>query len=139
MPTINQLRVLSRLRLKEAQYLYNQQMYDGACYLGGYAIELAFKAKICKLLKVSDYPEKLQSFKIHRLEELVFLAGLKSEWESKKISNSLFKTNCDLVFAWNETWRYLPKGTKTQMNAQDFLEAITNNTDGVFTWIKNKW
>ncbi len=138
MPTQNELKALAKLRLKEAQSLHAQSLYDGACYLGGYAIELAFKARICKLLKVADYPEegKLgQAFKIHKLEDLVFLAGLKAEWVDKKLSNIPFKMNSDLVFDWSEAWRYLPQDTKSQANSQDFLAAV----EDIFTWIKHKW
>lgn len=139
MVTRTQLKELSKLRLQEAQHLLGVGLYDGACYLGGYAVELALKARICKLLKVAEYPERLTNFKIHKLEDLVYLAGLKEEWETKKNSSIQFLANSNAVFAWSETWRYLPKGTRSQANAQDFIEAITDTTDGVFTWIKNKW
>ncbi|TAD98413.1 MAG: HEPN domain-containing protein [Bacteroidetes bacterium] len=139
MPTITQLKGLAELRLKEAEQLYQQGMYDGAYYLGGYTIEFALKARICKLLEVILYPENFQSFKIHKLSELVYLAGLSAEWESKKKTNSTFQDNSDLVFAWNETLRYFPEGTKSQINTQKFLNAITDSTDGIFTWIKTKW
>jgi len=57
MPTKIELKKLARTRLKEAKVLYQNGLYDGACYLAGYVIELALKARICKVLDLDDYPE----------------------------------------------------------------------------------
>lgn len=52
-----------------------------AVYLCGYIVELALKARICRTLKWSTFPEKrsefegLQSFKTHDLAVLFRLSG----------------------------------------------------------------
>ena len=56
MPTRNELKELAKLRLKEAETLFDAGLYDGAVYVCGYVIELALKARICKLLDISEYP-----------------------------------------------------------------------------------
>jgi HEPN domain-containing protein len=54
--TREDLRELSRLRLREAEVLYKAHLYDGCVYLAGYAVELALKARICRLLHIKEYP-----------------------------------------------------------------------------------
>jgi len=56
MPTRNELRELAKLRLREAETLFNAGLYDGSAYLCGYVIEFALKARICKLLGIDEYP-----------------------------------------------------------------------------------
>ena len=46
MPTRDELKALSRTRLKEAKTRYDGGLYDGASYLAGYVVELALKARI---------------------------------------------------------------------------------------------
>jgi HEPN domain-containing protein len=85
--TRKDLQDLSRVGLKEADSLYKAKHYDGCVYLAGYAVELALKARICKLLRVNEYPlsgEIGRAFKIHSLEQLKVLAGLSSEIDVKR-------------------------------------------------------
>jgi len=64
-----QLQQLARLRLREAEALYGARLYDGCVYLAGYAVELALKARICRLLGLSEYPlEPKQAFRVHNLQ-----------------------------------------------------------------------
>ncbi|OQY56397.1 MAG: hypothetical protein DRR08_31475 [Candidatus Parabeggiatoa sp. nov. 2] len=62
MATITELRTLARARLKEAQILFLAKRYDAATYLGGYAVELALKARICKTLGWTNFPETNKEF-----------------------------------------------------------------------------
>ncbi|NLJ29092.1 MAG: HEPN domain-containing protein [Deltaproteobacteria bacterium] len=50
MIAINDLRKIAQARFKDADVLLKAWRYDGAIYLCGYAIELALKARICKIL-----------------------------------------------------------------------------------------
>jgi len=43
MPTRNELKELAKLRLKEAETLFEAELYDGAVYLCGYVIEFALQ------------------------------------------------------------------------------------------------
>ena len=47
---------LADLRLKEAKALLDVGMWDGAYYLAGYAVEVALKARICRVLNWLDFP-----------------------------------------------------------------------------------
>lgn len=141
MPTKIELKDLTILRLEEAKKLYAGGYYDGACYLGGYCIELALKARICTLLNLTDYPPSGdigKAFRTHKLEDLVTLAGLKVDLAQKRLSPT-FDADWSLISQWSEIWRYNPQGTKTQVQAQNFLNAIDDNIDGIFTWIKTIW
>jgi len=39
---------LAKLRLREAEHLYNSGMYDGCVYLSGYVVEFALKAAFAR-------------------------------------------------------------------------------------------
>jgi len=72
------LRNLSALRAKEARVLLDNDCYDGAYYLIGYAVECALKACIAKRTQRYDFPDKRtvnESF-THNLEKLVQVIGL---------------------------------------------------------------
>ncbi len=56
MTTRNQLKELALLRLREAEALHAVGLFDGAKYLSGYVLELALKARICRILDVEEYP-----------------------------------------------------------------------------------
>ncbi len=138
--TITELKILAELRLKEAKELYAQGLYDGACYLAGYAVELALKAKICKLLDIIFYPETGdigKAYKTHKLTDLITLAGLRSDLSSRIITVD-FENNWLTVDQWSEQWRYSPP-TKNQQEATNFLNAMEDPANGIFTWIKSTW
>jgi HEPN domain-containing protein len=141
MPTNIELKSLAILRLEEAEKLYTDGYYDGACYLGGYCIELALKARICTLLNLTEYPHTGdigKAFKTHKLDDLITLAGLKIELVQKRMDRN-FDAAWNLIFQWSEIWRYEPKGTQTESKAANFLSAISDATNGIFTWIKTIW
>lgn len=140
MPTRQQLKDLARLRLKEAEILFDAGMYDGVSYLSGYVIELALKARICKILNIPDYPATgsyAKVYAVHSFDQLRFLAGL-----SGKITlvdtPELFE-NWSIASPWGPERRYSAPGTYTKQNAEDILNAISDKTYGVLTWIKRYW
>ncbi len=63
---------MAAARLDEAKILYANSKYDGAVYLGGYVLKLALKARICKLLNLSQYPDKGQLKKYSLLIILIY-------------------------------------------------------------------
>lgn len=76
------LRDLAQKHLADARVLQDAERYDAAIYLGGYAIELALKARICYTLNWLGYPDSnsefqhYQSFRTHNLEVLLSLSGI---------------------------------------------------------------
>lgn len=137
MPTRVDLKILAKLRLAEAEHLYKKGFYDGCVYLRGYVVEFALKARICKILRLSDYPEDLKGFKTHNFDELKVVAGLKEVITIRK-NTSLF-TNWSTATKWRPEQRYLPLGTFDAKDARDVLSSIKDKPDGVLTWLSKRW
>jgi len=139
MPTRNELKKLARLRLKEAETLFASRLYDGAVYLSGYVVEFALKARICKLLDVSEYPSsgKLKSvYAVHDFNQLLLLAGLQSKLDPNNVA--LF-TNWSTATPWTPERRYSPKGTVSRADALQILDAVRDDHNGVLKWIMQYW
>ena len=84
-PNRQELKCLARLRLREAEALHAAGIYDGAAYLAGYAVEMALKARICRVLGVPDYPlagPLKPAYAVHDLAQLALLAGLKQRLDA---------------------------------------------------------
>lgn len=98
MATRNQLNDLARLRLREAEVLFDAGLYDGCAYLCGYIVEFALKARICAHLGLEVYPDKANrpasrlttAFQTHDFDDLRLLAGLQNDPSS---STPSFLTN----------------------------------------------
>ena len=133
------IQALADVKLKEAECLFNNGFYNGAYYLGGYAVELLLKAKVCKTLKIDDFfaskgskpgkPEMYKQFRVHDYTQLLILSGIYPDFEAE-LANVAFKKHWSLVSAWNEGTRYLTE--KTSTDAQDFLTSLNE----IVTWIK---
>jgi HEPN domain-containing protein len=65
-------------RLRAAESLLNDQHWDSAYYLAGYAVECGLKACIAKQFREHDFPDKktVNESYTHDLTKLVNLAGL---------------------------------------------------------------
>jgi HEPN domain-containing protein len=136
--TRDELRELARLRLREAEALFDAELYDGCVYLCGYVVELALKARICTLLGVEDFPDKRipQAFKTHEFEHLRLLAGLENYISPK--NEELFK-NWSAATDWKPEWRYRKAGTISREQAREVLQAVRSEPYGVFTWLRQQW
>ena len=133
---------LAQTRLKEVKLLKTNKHYDSAAYLAGYVIELALKARICKILK-SNYPNKSgniqKAYFTHNFDELLYLSALENEFDKDKIDKTDLNANWSLVTGWSESWRYNPIGTKTKAEVEEIILALEDPTFGIFTWIKKRW
>ena len=73
----------------------------------------------------------------HEFGQLIRLAGLDAELAQRlagsKAAGDAFDLNWGIATQWDETSRY---ETKTQVEATELLNAITNNPDGVLPWIQ---
>lgn len=104
-------------------------------------IELAFKARICKILG-TDYPESgeiSRSYKTHKLDNLLKLSGLYTSFDHDINQNAALKVSWSVVKSWSEAYRYSPKGTNSQQDVRDLIEAIEHPDHGILTWLKKKW
>jgi hypothetical protein len=134
------LKKLAKLRLKEAEALYAAQCFDGCVYLAGYAIEMALKARICKLLRLREYPPNIkskQAFISHNLYDLKLLAGLDREIDL--IKNKNLYDNWSKLVAWDSELRYEPPGKYSRSAAKEILDSIGQSPDGVLTWLTKRW
>lgn len=136
--TATRLQQLATIRLAEARLLYGSEFLSGAWYLGGYAVELALKAVVCRNLGVSAYPERAFAgrLKSHSFSDLALLAGL-TESLLVSLANPIFERNWELINTWDPQQRYEVGRSKQQVS--DFLSALDDREHGVYVWLSNRW
>lgn len=119
------LRATARARLRDSQVLLKGKRLDGAVYLCGYAVEMALKARICRTLKWSEFPETsaefkgLQSVKTHDLEILLRLSGVEGRIKTKHLAE------WSVILDWDPEKRYHATGQFTEQQARDIVTAAT--------------
>lgn len=131
---------LAACKLEEAQSLFDSGHYDAAYYLGGYAVELLLKARVCKLVGRDDFYDEgwmksnikyPQTFRTHDLGVLLILSGLGNFLANENRTVPKYvKKSWILVSNWNADSRYLTG--KTRADVEKFLLSIKNIT----TWIR---
>lgn len=110
MISIEDLLGIAAARLEDAAVLFTNDRTDGAAYLCGYVVELALKARICKTLNWTGFPEKrsefenYSSFKTHKLDVLLSLSG-----QEQRIKNDHF-SEWSAVASWDPEARYRAVG-----------------------------
>jgi len=122
------LKKIAKTRLAEARILCQKKhcKYEGVIHLCGYAVEIAFKKKICDALNWADFPETknefkgLKSFKTHELPILLKLSG--QELKLKKNPN-LFADWSNILQNLNPKIRYSPIGKVTPAQAKITIDA----------------
>ncbi len=130
---------LAAVRLGEAKALLDAELWDGAYYLAGYAVEVGLKACIIKRVQATDafldrkFSERCYT---HNFVELLELTGLKPLWKLTRDADAVFFKNWKSAIAWSEQKRYyrIPK-----QEANKLYHAISNDTHGVFQWIRTHW
>lgn len=129
---------LAKLRVREAKILLDNKCHEGAFYLAGYAVECALKACIAKKTKRFEFPPR-NSGKLyeHQPGLLVALAGLQSALDAEMRSVKAFRDNWAVVKDWTVDARYETKIARNQ--AEDLYVAITDDPNGVMSWLKNYW
>ncbi|MEE2526283.1 hypothetical protein V0U79_07880 [Hyphobacterium sp. HN65] len=137
MPTSAQeFRDLALLHAGDAKFLLEARRFSNAYHLGGYAVECALKAVLCRQFAAESLPDKglVQAAYTHNLSELSSLAGLANELKRAK-EDANFSANWGIVSAWTEASRYQ---TTNESEATDLVEAIDGD-DGILEWIKSHW
>lgn len=146
MISTNVLRELINQKLKDTNILIAGKSYSSAIYMAGYALELALKLKVCKILKLKQgFPGNKTEFvfyqnsqksqpllagtimqikdvRNHNLNKLLFYSGL--EYQIRL--NYLNEWN--LVIGWHSEMRYkvqkvLKKEAINNINAVKILVA----------------
>jgi len=114
---------LATARLRDAEALHAAGRYDGAIYMCGYSVELALKARICRTLKWTGFPEKdaefkgLGSLKVHDLDALLRFTG------RERAVKAQFLAEWSAVSFWNPEARYKPIGSANPTDARLMLES----------------
>lgn len=143
MATYDELKRIALTRLEEAKILHKNSKYDGAAYLCGYVLEIALKARICRLLHLKEYPdttgELKKVFAVHNFETLLKLSGLESKLLLTKQKRPELFTNWSMVTGWTPESRYKPIGSHSEKSAREMIEALTDSKYGVFTWLQKRW
>jgi HEPN domain-containing protein len=128
---------LAERRLQEAQHLCVGGFWDGAYYLGGYAVECALKACIARQIREHDFPDKrfVERSHTHDLQQLVVVAGLEADLRLK-LATGAFKANWDIVKGWTAEARYL---RHVESKARDLIAAVAEENQGILSWLRNHW
>jgi hypothetical protein len=141
------LRELVDQKLKDADILVANRRYASAIYIGGYALELALKLKVCKIFKFGQgFPEnkaefifyqnsvksqpllagtiiQIKDIKNHDLDKLLFYSGVEYQIRLN------FLNEWNLVVAWDPEMRYkLQKVLKRE---------ATNNIKAIRSLVQN--
>lgn len=134
----NDFKEISQIRLRETKVLLDNDCYDGAYYLAGYAVECALKACITKQINRYDFPDRkfVNAIYTHSLSELMKLAGLESDFQQRS-ANLDFADNWNTVKDWSEQSRYA-KGISAA-KARDYYSAVTSRRNGIIPWIRKWW
>jgi HEPN domain-containing protein len=135
---------LAKERLGDAKALLGRKRWSGAYYLCGYAVECALKACLLRHLGESGaifsderrYLKDLADCWTHDLSKLVRLAGLEAKLGAARGANPKLAKFWGVTSGWSETSRY---EEKTEAEARALYEAVCNNPDGVFRWMKSHW
>lgn len=128
---------LADVRIAEAGVLLAAGKWDGAYYLAGYAVECALKACIAKRTRAEDFPPReARDYYTHDIERLVKSLKIEAALNAAKSANRAFETFWELVDGWSEESRY---DRKTEAEARDLYQAITDPNDGVLRWIRGYW
>jgi len=131
----SQLKKLALLRRREAEALCSAKLYDGALYLAGYVLELALKARICRVLDLEEYPDTgdlRRVYATHDLEQLLTLSGLSQKLvqQGSSLFNSWFA-----AASWRPEHRYNVPGMTTFEKVRQHLADV----DKVLAWIRKYW
>lgn len=133
------MKTLALERLRDAECLIENGHISGAYYIGGYAIELALKAIVCKKLNIEifekdEVPKHIaKSFMIHDLSDLLILAGILKDLENACIQGYEFQVSWSWVSRWSEQRRY--DMACEPEKAEFFVTSLKN----VMQWLQQHW
>ena len=132
------LEALAQTRFDDAQLLLHAGRSSSAYYLAGYAVELALKACIAKLIQSEAIPDKalILATYTHELDKLLSTAELRPEFTVECNANTQLAANWAIVTKWNEASRYQVWDAAA---ATSLIDAVGEPNNGVFQWLKKHW
>lgn len=120
---VGELDRIAQARLDDSKALLVAGRYDGASYLCGYAVEVALKARICRVLNWPEFPgtrgdfEGYRSFQTHELDVLLHLSG-----QEQRIKQQNFR-DWNAVSLWNPESRYNVVGTSQRADTEAMIQG----------------
>lgn len=138
MMTKADLEKLAVLRLEDAIFLLSSDRCSAAYYLAGYAVELALKACIAKLMQPNTIPDKafINAIYVHKLDSLMSTAGLKQAFDAESKTDIELAAHWAIASNWSEESRY---AFWDPFAAASLIQAIHEPKHGVFQWVKKHW
>ena len=132
------LQRLAAVRLEDATLLLQLGKSSSAYYLAGYSVELSLKACISRLFHSDSIPDKglVNAIYTHSLESLMNSSGLLPALNDHIKANPVFGAYWGITTKWSESSRY---EFWDPVTAATLLEAISDENDGVFPWVKKHW
>jgi len=133
------LRTLAGSRLEEARALLENNLWTGAYYLTGLAVECALKSCLASAVKEYDFPDRefVNAMYVHNLEKLFKLNG--ALWVALQADmkvDAKLSVNWSTVKDWDDGKRY---DIVEELEARALHEAATVPASGVMEWIKGRW
>lgn len=138
MLTKKELENLAQVRLDDSIFLLSVNRCSSAYYLAGYAVELALKACIAKLVQTDTIPDKafILATYTHKFKDLLATAGLLPEFQEAIKNDPDFAANWAIASQWSEESRYQ---LWDPIAAANMINAIADPQNGVFQWVKARW
>lgn len=132
------LEKLALIRLDDAKLLLQHNRSSSAYYLAGYAVELALKACISRLIQSCTIPEMafIKAIYVHKLDNLLATAGLRPAFDAGVKADPQFAAYWAIANNWTEASRY---EYWDPFAAASLLQAIDEPVHGVFQWVKRYW
>jgi HEPN domain-containing protein len=118
------MKSIARARLRDAGALLRAGRFDATAYVCGYVVEIALKARVCRTLKWSGFPETpaefkgLSSLKTHDLRVLMRFSGVQERIREKH------QTEWSLAVDWDPETRYQEIGRTSAEQARALISAV---------------
>jgi HEPN domain-containing protein len=123
MISVAELDNIAQARIEDANALLAAGRFDSATYLCGYAVEVALKARICRVLNWAEFPrtggefQAYRSFQTHELAVLLRLSG-----QEPRIKGNHFDL-WNTMTEWSVESRYNRIGTAQQPDTTAMIRA----------------
>jgi len=139
---------LANLHLKHADALLQAQLFAGAYYMSGYAVECGLKAAVAKLFRYTAdfrFPGQEKpavgggglNLHTHDLPFLVKVAGLSLDWADELEADDVLKANWSVAKNWTPESRY--QLDRSEQEARDYYSAVADTNHGVLRCIAKFW
>ena len=133
---------LAEERILDGAILLQGGRWAGAFHLVGYAVESGLKACVLAYIENhnSDVIFRERKFSdncwTHDITELIRLADLRTQLDLDMGANPQFGVNWSYATKWKEISRYQ---VFVEFDARRLYQAVTEDPNHVFPWIKTHW